>query len=241
MLDWFPASPYLARADAPWAGGSRPINQGDVFRDLPIAYAVRHPLDDPPKPRVRSSPGILVTHPCSSRSGSEGRLLEQLAVSPLVPRLKGAPSWEEPWPWNSHTWAFPLPGLLDGEDYVVDLRRVGMVRREFLVEHRTAVLNLDGFAAFQARLSFSFTRLPISVQAVRQRAEAYFLEFDLWQLWTEHKATEDGFQPWLEQPSPVHPTTTRREALKADYDEIKAELEAELGELQTGQPQGLDP
>ena len=230
MDGWFPESPYLARSDKPWAGGVRPINQGDVFLDVPVAYAVRHPLDNPPKPRVKQHElVILITHPCSSRTGPDGKLTDQLAVSPVTPRSKAAKNWEAPWPWDSHTWGFPLPSLIDEEDYVVDLRRVGMVRPEFLGDQRVAVLNLDGFAAFQARLSFSFTRLPVPVSDVRKRAESYFLEFELWELWTRHKETEAGFQQWLKGPSPVHPETTRQNALKGDYKEIRAELEAELG------------
>lgn len=35
MDDWFPENPYLARGEKPWVGGARPINQGDVFCDVP--------------------------------------------------------------------------------------------------------------------------------------------------------------------------------------------------------------
>lgn len=64
MDGWFPENPYLARGEQPWVGGVRPINQGDVFCDIPVVYGVKHPLTKPPKVNLKANERVIVTtHP----------------------------------------------------------------------------------------------------------------------------------------------------------------------------------
>src|SRR4051812_7922616 len=118
---FLPSDPYLYRQDAPHAGGTRPVSQGDVFVEIPLLRSAK------PSPRhagqwiaqIKSGPnamGMLVTHPCSSRSRPTSALKESLSIAPVARCPRGF----EP-PWAGFYEYFPLPALKDGVDYVADL------------------------------------------------------------------------------------------------------------------------
>jgi hypothetical protein len=222
-----PSDPYHAREEHPVAGGQRPLNQGDVFVNAPVAYGAKYPPDSGGhKARIREGPVILLTHPCSARKGGSGRLNDLLSVSPVVPMTSIAEGWGPPW--DGRYALFPLPALFGGQNYAANLAQTGMVNKGFLQDQRTAVLSLDGLAAFQHRLNRNNSRINEDIERTRHRVEEYWLEFDLWEIWAEHNGTEDGFQQWLDEPSKLRPESTRRQILKFDFEDVKAELDEEL-------------
>ncbi len=227
MTPWMPADPYQDRLDTPVAGGLRPINQGDVFAKVPLAFGAKHPPDPGGhKARVKEGPALLTTHPCSARKAGDGKLSDLVTASPVRPLAAVAPGWTEPWDGNYAL--FPLPALVDGDDYVANLALSAMVRPGFLDEQRIAVLNRDGLAALQHRLNRQASRINEDIGRTRGRVDEYWLEFDLWELWTTHRGTEEGFQTWLDEASTTRPVSTRRATLKFDADFIRVELEDEL-------------
>jgi len=188
-----PADPYHDREDSPVAGSVRPINQGDVFASVPLAYGVKHPPE----------------------SGGHKA------------RFRVGPGWTEPWDGNYAL--FPLPALIDGDDYVANLALSAVVRPGFLDQQRIAVLNRDGLAALQHRLNRHASRIDEDIVRTRDRVDEHWLEFDLWELWTTARGTEDAFQAWLDERSATRPESTRRETLKFDADFVREELRDELG------------
>jgi hypothetical protein len=223
---WYPSNPYRDRGDEPPQGGRRPVNQGDVFKNVPLIFGVS--ADG--KARQKRKTTILLPHPCATRKGGSGRLNDLLCVSPVSRLSSVASEWGPPW--EGHFALFPLPGLLNGEDWVADLGLAAIVRSEGLQESRIAVLSREGFTAFQARCAHNACRVEPDPVRLRNRAEDYWLEFDLWERWTEVLGTEDGFQSWLDGPAPERPETARRDAIKLLYDEIRVELDAELARQQ---------
>lgn len=222
-----PADPYHDREDTPVAGGVRPINQGDVFASIPLAYGAKYPPDGGGhKARVREGPALLTTHPCSARQAGDGQLSDLVTASPVQRLDKVAPGWTEPW--NGNYALFPLPALIDGDDYAANLALSAMVRPGFLAEQRIAVLNRDGLAALQHRLNRHGSRINEDITRTRDRVDEHWLEFDLWELWTTHRRTEEGFQAWLDERSETRPESTRRETLKFDADFVRGELRDEL-------------
>jgi hypothetical protein len=228
MTPWMPADPYHDRKDSPVAGGVRPINQGDVFARVPLVYGAKHPPDaGGHKAKVKEVPALLTTHPCSARKSGDGELNDLVTASPVQPVAKVAPGWAEPWDGNYAL--FPLPALIDGYDYVANLALSGMVSPGFFDQQRIAVLNRDGLAALQHRLNRHASRINEDIARTRDRVDEHWLEFDLWELWTTHRGTEEGFQAWLGEWSATRPESTRRNTLKFDADFLLEELRDELG------------
>jgi hypothetical protein len=242
---FLPADIYLYRQDEPHAGGPRPLSQGDVFLDIPLLRAAT------PNARhagqwvahVKSGPnalGMLVTHPCSSRSRSTHALKESVSIAPVMRCPEG---FEAPWP--GYYEYFPLPGLRGGQDHVADLSAVCPVRSEYLRDRRVACLNAEGIAALFHRLAMNSSRLDRVPDHFASEADRLHFEVTLWEIWAEARNDEDGFQDWLngdfcgqpledESGEPVAGSasatgTTRREALLWNYEEIEAELARFLG------------
>jgi hypothetical protein len=243
---FLPDDPYLYSDDAPHAGGARPLCQGDVFVDIPLLRAARPHAKHAGQwvPQVKSGTqalGILTTHPCSSRSRTTHRLKEAVSIAPVV---RCPPGFESPW--TGYYEFFPLPGLRDGEDYVADLSAVCPVRSDLLADRRIACLNAEGLAALFHRLSLNSTRLDRIPDHFRSEAERLSYEMTLWEMWANARGTEDGFQAWLDAEFGGQPLedehseqlagteestgTSRREALRWNYDEIKRELEQLLNQ-----------
>ena len=237
---FLPPDPYLYRAHVPHAGGARPVGQGDVFLDVPLLRAA--------KPNLRhvgqwlasvkagdQALGMLTTHPCSSRSRATDRLRESVTIAPVIRAPQGFEA-----PWTGYYEYFPLPGLRDGDNYVADLSAVCPVRSELLAGRRISCLNADGLAALFHRLSLHSTRLDRIPDHFKSEAERLSFEMALWEIWATARGTEDGFQTWLDdafegQPqenadrehgaATQEPTgTSRREALRWNFEEIKDEL-----------------
>ncbi|HTZ65210.1 MAG TPA: hypothetical protein VMB51_13995 [Solirubrobacteraceae bacterium] len=151
-------------------------------------------------------------------------------------------NWGPPWEgWYEY---FPLPGLREGEDYVAKLGEACPVPTEALAECRIACLNRDGLEALFHRLAMNSLRFPETPTHYTTEAARLTHEIDLWERWSEIRATEDGFQDWLDGPfegqiredaegrpiaGSARPTGgTRRDVLVWNYDEISTELDAFL-------------
>lgn len=239
--NFLPEDPYLDRQDTPHVRPARPLSQGDVFVDIPLVRAAKHSEARANKfiAPTKIGPnalGMLVTHPCSSRSRSTHALKESVSIAPVV---RCPPEFGPPW--AGYYEYFPLPGLRNGEDYVANLAAICPVRAEYLPDHRIACLGTEGLAALFHRLAMNDSRLDRIPDHFAAEAERLSTETTLWELWVNTRNTEEGFQDWLDEEFPGQPTedehgrfvarsaertgTPRREVLRWNYDEIKTELE----------------
>ena len=95
------------------------------------------------------------------------------------------------------------------------------------------------------RLALNSSRLERIPDHFAAEAQRLFSEMSLWERWATARETEDGFQGWLdgerreptiedEQPEPdaadpsTGASTSRREALRWDYEQLTQELDDEL-------------
>jgi hypothetical protein len=243
----YPESPYLYREDAPVAGPNRPISQGDVFVGIPLVGPAR-PHDRQagtwvsPKPRTgEKALGMLVTHPCASRSQETFRLNDVVSVAPVVrcPREFGPP-------WDGFYSMVPLPALRDRQDYVAKLAEACPVHSSALAGSRIACLSLDGLTALFHRLAMNSLRYPEIPAHFEVEAAKLTGETDLWEKWVSVRGTEDGFQDWLNEnfggqpredaegrligPAASTEAQRRRDVLPWNLAEVEAELDAELGD-----------
>lgn len=242
----FADDPYLHRQDDPPTAPARPISQGDVFVNIPLAGVAT------PDPRHQGvwkgnaktgdkAIGMLVTHPCASRSRRTFELEEVVAVAPVGKRPSG---WGPPW---AGYWRyFPLPGLRRGDDYAADLNAVCPVPSAALDRQRIASLNEAGLVALFHRLALNQLRYPQIPTHFRVEAHKLSVETELWERWVEVRGAEKGFQDWLNEPfggQPIEddngllipgsaePTGEKRREVLGSYREaLLSELERTLAE-----------
>jgi hypothetical protein len=240
----FPTAPYLYCSDTPHVGPHRPLSQGDVFLGIPLVAGAQ---PDPKQPgtwraRARTGPkalGLFVTHPCASRSSATYKLHPFVSIAPVV---KCPSNWGPPW--GGHYDLVPLPGLISGQDYVAKLGETCPVPTEALEGRRVAALNKEGLEALFHRLAMNSLRFPETPMHYITEAARVTNEINLWERWTAHHDTEDGFQAWLDEPFEGQPRedaegnvidgsqqTTgeqRRSVLVWNYSELLDELETSL-------------
>jgi MoCo/4Fe-4S cofactor protein with predicted Tat translocation signal len=242
---FLPDDLYRYRQDIPHAGGVRPLSEGDVFVNIPLVRAARPSQKHAGQwiSSIKTGPkalGMLITHPCSSRSRTTHALKESLTVAPVVK----CPDGFGP-PWEGYYELFPLPALKDGEDFVADLSSLCPVAADHLEGQRIASLTAGGLTALFHRLSLYFTRLDRIPDHFGSESERLFYEVELWELWANVRGTEDEFQEWLDEEFGGQPLedeagvqiagtaegtgTSRRAVLRWNYEEIRSELEAFLG------------
>lgn len=218
---WLPdESIYLERQDAPEARPARPYNQGDVFADVPIATAGR----DADKSKLNKGPVLLLGHPCSIHAG--GRVFPTQFVASV--RLKSDAVGNRPLdpPWDSHHFLFPLPGLIQGEDYVADFRRLGTTHFKNLEGRRTACLTQDGWAALQRRWAWHSLRIDLPLAVRSADLTGLWSELHLWEAWNARGNPYERFPAWLAEPQAngAYAGTTRRDLLDFALDELEEEL-----------------
>lgn len=241
----FPAALYLYREDEPPVGPGRPISQADVFVDIPLVGPAQ-PNTKQAGTWVASKPrtgpkalGLFVTHPCASRSRDTYALRPAVSIAPVV---KCPSNWGPPW--DGYYEYFPLPNLRDGQDYVAKLSEVCPVPTAALTGRRIACISGEGLEALFHRLAMNSLRFPETPAHYRTEATRLTYEINLWERWTIGKGEEIGFQKWLDEPfggseredasgrvilGSAEPTGfTRRSVLVWNYDEVAAELDAEL-------------
>ena len=227
--EWIPeADFYLERADDPPVRPSRPLCQGDVLRDVPIALYRKFP----PK-RVGEYPtaaneqiAMLYGHPCSIYDGPHLALVQTVVVvAPAESYFRGQ-EWNFPWEGNLRL--FPLPRLLGDKDYVADLGQIGVTRVEYFEGKRVACLNFAQLAAFQGRCARLVSRMDPPLAEHKRRLDPLWTEFRLWEEWSKGRGVSDGYQQWLDEPSRARPGATRRQMLGGAPDEVEAELGQDL-------------
>jgi hypothetical protein len=231
VADWLREGDiYLERSDESPVRPARPIVQGDVFADIPVSlyrkFPPRRPGEHPTAAKEQTV--VLYGHPCTSRRG-EARDLEQVQTVAVVGRaesLLGNREWAYPWPKNFRF--FPLPGLINGEDYLADFGQLGVTRSEYLTDKRIACLNESAFASFQGRCATAVSRIELPLEEHERRIRPLWVEIGLWERWTEVTGATDGFQAWLDEPSRSREGASRREILAFAEDEVRDEMEADL-------------
>jgi len=191
---------------------SRPIFQGDIFKDIVL-------------PGFGDEPRLvqIVAHPCSMRAGTEFH--PRITVAPVEKhrRIKG----DE---WNGNLRIMPLAELVDGKHYAAKFVDVTAAPSGLLtIESRIASLTDRGIYVLQQRLVKHYTRLDVDIPALTREAAPVLWElhqqrdwvetvFDDEADWTtenlraEERAEENAFDAWLREGEP-----SRRNLLKEDH------------------------
>lgn len=219
---WLPEdSIYLELADTPVAQPARPLSQGDVFTEVPIAATGR----GSDKAKINVGPALLLGHPCSIHAG--GRIVPTQLVAAVRPKADAASGNRslEP-PWDTHHYLFPLPGLIDGEDFVADFRRVGTTHFKNLEARRIACLTQDGWAALQRRWAWHTLRADLPLASRSADLAGLWNELRLWEEWNSRGQGYEEFPSWLEQPQEAgaYVGTKRRDLIDYALDELMTEL-----------------
>lgn len=203
---------------------SRPLHQGDVFVDVPFTVA------NPKRPEGSYFPERLATvqlvgHPCSIRAG-HSILPVQAVVEVRLKRDIVQPDHPFEEPYESHFHLFPLPDLIEGDDYVADFRRVGTVVTKELIPQRVACLDKEAWVGLQRRLVYHTTRHELDFDLMLARADEWWNEVELWEEWNSRGLPEDDFDDWLSEPvtSGSYSGTTRRDVAAFAPDHVRAEL-----------------
>jgi hypothetical protein len=129
-------------------------------------------------------------------------------------------------PYDSHYYCFPLPQLLNGEDYVADFRRIGTTHYQFLEGKRVACLSRAAWAALIRRYVFHCSRFDLGQERTHENIGELWHEFELWERWAQERNTPAGYQEWLNerQRNGPYAGTIRRELLAFASDQVVAEL-----------------
>ena len=231
------------RQDNAHAAPARPFSQGDVFLNIPLAGPQRPTQNTPTngsqgQGRAEGHRDHRHAYVCSAEP-KHSSAESSMALAPVVKCPKGF----DP-PWDGYYELFPLPNLREGADYVAKLNEVCPVPSDALVGRRIASLNEDGLEALFHRLAMNSIRFPEVPAHFGFEAKRLTCEIDLWEAWTDHRDTEDGFQAWLDETfggqvpedangkvvegSALPSGRSRREVLVWNFDEIRDELVATL-------------
>ncbi len=196
---------YEERADV---ARSRPIFQGDVFKDIVL-------------PGFGDEPRLVqvVAHPCSMREGTD--LRPRITVAPVEThsRVKGNG-------WNGNLRIMPLAELVDGEHYAAKLVDVTAAPSELLhLDARIATLSDHGIYVLQQRIVKHYTRVEVDIPTLRKETAPVLWEMHQQRDWvetvlddeadwtTENLSTEEAaFDAWLREGDP-----SRRTQLKEDH------------------------
>jgi hypothetical protein len=214
---------YLELGDPP-VRPFRPYLQGDIFLETPMSLIKRFKQDPDYAGNEAQTMVALLGHPCASYSRGSPIPIQSVAEVRRMDAAAGGRPFAPPW--DSHTYLFPLPGLRDGEDYVVDFRRIGTTHVGYLDDHRIACLSHGGWAAFQRRYAFHSLRAQLPADTWLSGTVLYWNEFEVWERWAERGLDPPDYQTWLDQPmaSGQYSGTLRRELLEYAPDQVEADL-----------------
>jgi hypothetical protein len=202
---------------------SRPIFQGDVFKDIVL-------------PGFGDEPRLvqIVAHPCSMREhGIDLRPLITVAPVEKHQRIKGSQ-------WNGNLRIMPLAELMDGKHYAAKLVDVTAAPSERLViEARIATLSDRGIYVLQQRIIKHYTRFEVDIPSLAEVSAPVLWEMHQQRDWiesvlddesdwtVENLATEEqAFQTWLGEGEP-----SRRDLLKSDHTHTDLRREAHQAAL----------
>jgi hypothetical protein len=221
---WLPSqSIFLETSITPPVRPHRPLNQGDIFMDVPITVTGRTSGGEP-KARMMIGAAMLIGHPCSLRGGA--RLATSQNVVQVRP-IKDSEAGRFAEPWESDFKLFPLVGLVSDELWAADFNIAGTVHFKFLENRRIACLNLEGWAALQRRYVNHTLRIDQSIDLRKGDLRNYWNELDIWEEWCSRGHAEEDFEAWISRPIETdgqYKGTTRRVALELALDVIRSEL-----------------
>lgn len=178
------------------ASSSRPVFQGDVFRDVPLVKAKNGgSVAREPNVSVERRMVAVLQYPCDIYTAS--RLVKAQSVAPVVEAAKVGipPDWD-----GAYEYA-PLPDLLgDGVAYAVHLRAVANIDSSYLrMSERVRCLSQLGWAVFRQRKALCDTRALISLDDLVGIGSSTWCEVSLWQRWNEAGLPANEFQLWLDE------------------------------------------
>jgi hypothetical protein len=229
VTSWLPdGSLFLERADLPPVRPERPWNQGDVFADVPITITDRTGAGAV-KLKTIQGHAALIGHTCSLRGGGKTAVFQNVAhVRPAKPNE--ITRFEQMTPkWDCYFQLFPYVDLYSDQLWVADFNVVGTVHFKYLVDHRVACLNLQGWAAFQRRYGNHALRIDQSIEFRVGDLRGLWTQLDLWEEWCRRGFSEPEFDAWLNQPIEAechYKGTRRRDAVELAADIILEEMPA---------------
>jgi hypothetical protein len=183
----------------------------------------------------------LLGHPCAVYAG--GKPVRTQPVAQVRKKAEACRSGYpfEP-PWEGYSALFPLPDFVEGEDYVVDFKRLGIVHFEALNEHRIACLTHEGWAAFQKRYAYHSLRANIDMERVIAATTKVWNEFEVWERWCQRGLDPQQYQTWLQEPQETgtYAGTKRDDLLEHASDEVLREMPIAPARLTFPQPTVLD-
>lgn len=206
---------YLYRGDEVVA--ERPLMTGDVLGDV---------LAD----NDTDGLAIILTHPCSMRTGVE--LIPRLLVAPIQ-RHQAVTDNQ----WRGHMRVMPLPELRNRESFAARFADLTQVPTDQLNrDQRIACLSETGIALLQQRLVAYLTRFTVKKHLLGATSAAVLVEVDLMEEWCsaavasgQHSLAEAerSFHEWIRADNDG---TSRQERLKDSLERapIRRELAAEL-------------
>jgi hypothetical protein len=202
---------------------SRPIFQGDVFRDIVL-------------PGFGEEPRLVqvVAHPCSMREGVD--LRPRITVTPVEEhsqQVKGNG-------WNGSLRIMPLAELVDGKHYAAKFVDVTAAPSELLrLDVRIATLSDRGIYILQQRIVKHYTRFEIDIPSLAKETAPIVWEMHQQRDWAETvldnetdwtpenlKTEEIAFEAWLDGGDPP-----RRGQLKEDHTHTDLRREAHQAAL----------
>lgn len=220
---WLPEEPiFLEKADEPHVRPHRPLNQGDIFVDVPQAVVARK--EGLPAVNLSDTFALLLGHTCSIRAGANLVQLQTVCeVRPASDREKA--TFAEPW--DGWWTLFPLVGFKDDALWVADFNLVSTVHVKHLREKRVACLNERGWAALQKRFANHCVRDSQPLEIRQADSHYLWVEIELCEEWCSRGHREPDFFDWLKEPIAVdcpYKGTPRSKALDLAGDFIRSEL-----------------
>jgi|SRR5271166_891286 len=201
---------------------TRPIFQGDVFKDIIL-------------PGFGDEPHLvqIVAHPCSMRKGTDFR--PRITVAPVErhKRIEGND-------WDGYLGIMPLAELVDGNHYAAKFVDVTAAPSELLhTDARIATLSDHGIYVLQQRLVKHYTRFDVDIPTLAKVAAPVLWEMHQQRDWaetvlddetdwtTENLHSEEvTFHAWLDEGNP-----SRRLRLKDDHTHTDMRKEAHQAAL----------
>jgi hypothetical protein len=194
---WIPSGPlYLERADAPHVRPPRPLHQGDVFIDVPLAIARPNPPSLEQTHPTQRTAAILISHPCSVRAGPRLLPIQTLVEVRPMTQCTSMEALFGP-PWDGYYHLFPLPGLLGDEDYAANFRRIGTAPAGSLEANRIACLSHEGWVALQRRYVHHAARVNPDHDQHVEATRPLWEEVGLWEEWIRRGHDPGSFEEWL--------------------------------------------
>jgi hypothetical protein len=224
-VSWLTDEFFIGHPGPPEQRPQRPISQGDVFPDVPIAGRPAKNNNNQVFLAGKTGNALVVGSSCGMRKEG-GELNDVIHAAPISKLASLAPGWAAPW--DGRYAVLPLPGLvINGEDgWAANLARIGQCATASLViDQRLGCVSLAGMESLKARVAHYFVRVHIPTNFAQIGAHEEWHEIDLWERWTIASGSPDGFQVWLDEENPNYSPRSRRDTLYDDLGGIRTQLD----------------